>query len=304
MQQAQADFDVINEQIRHEHPERWTFGARLAPLQENLTRRFHRGLLVLLAGAVGAVLLVACTNLSNLMLARAASRRKEMAIRSALGANRSRLISQMLTESLILSFLGAALGLSIAYLGIRFLTVIQGVSIPLLHTVRIDGTALLFTALTAAATGILFGIVPALQISHTKEFEALKDTGRGMSEGRRTAWTRSLLVVSEVALACVLLTGAGLLVRSFLQVLDTNLGFAAERAAAWRIDSGGKYPTPSKRTAFYDRLVRSLEAVPGVESAGVTDALPLEQRDRTWGAFGSRSHIPARADTLLARIRA
>jgi predicted permease len=300
VQQAQAEFDVIDEQIRREHPERWTFGARLTPLQETLTRRFHRALLVLLC-AVGAVLLVACTNLSNLMLARAASRRKEMAIRSALGASRSRLISQMLTESLILSFLGAALGLCIAYLGIRYLTVIQGVSIPLLQTVKMDGAALLFTALTAVATGILFGIVPALQVSGAREFEALKDTGRGMSEGRRTTWTRSLLVVSEVALACVLLTGAGLLVRSFLQVLDTDLGFQPERAAAWRIDSAGKYTTPAKRVAFYDRLVQSVEAVPGVESAGVTDALPLS-RDRSWGAFARGVSYP-RGQTPLAHPR-
>jgi predicted permease len=171
----------------------------------------------------------------------------------------------------------------------------------MLHTVKMDGTALLFTALTALATGILFGIVPALQTSGAKESAALKDMGRGLSEGRRTAWTRNVLVVSEVALACVLLTGAGLLVRSFLRVLDVDLGFKPERAAAWRIDAGQKYSTRAQQTAFYDRLVRSIEAVPGVESAGVTDALPLS-RDRSWGAFVRGVAYP-KGQTPLAHPR-
>ena len=272
VRQAQAEFDVVNQQIRRAHPERGTFGAQLTPLQQSLTGRFRRGLLVLLC-AVGAVLLIACTNLSSLMLARATSRRKEMAVRSALGASRARLVRQMLTESLMLSFLGAALGLALAYLGIRSLSAIHGVSIPLLHTVKMDGTALLFTALAALITGLLFGIVPALQTAGSHESEALKDTGRGMSEGHGTAWTRSLLVVSEVALACVLLVGAGLLIRSFMRVLEVDLGFQPERAAAWRIDAGDKYSDDTKRAAFYDRLVRAVEAVPGVELAGITDAL-------------------------------
>jgi putative ABC transport system permease protein len=300
VRQAQAEFDVVNQQIRRAHPERGTFGAQLTPLQQSLTGRFRRGLLVLLC-AVGAVLLIACTNLSSLMLARATSRRKEMAVRSALGASRARLVRQMLTESLMLSFLGAALGLALAYLGIRSLSAIHGVSIPLLHTVKMDGTALLFTALAALITGLLFGIVPALQTAGSHESEALKDTGRGMSEGHGTAWTRSLLVVSEVALACVLLVGAGLLIRSFMRVLEVDLGFQPERAAAWRIDAGDKYSDDTKRAAFYDRLVRAVEAVPGVELAGITDALPLS-RDRSWSAF-ARGVIYARGQEPIAHPR-
>jgi predicted permease len=290
VKQAQAEFDVINDQIRKAHPERWTFGAKLTPLQQYLTGRFRRGMFVLLC-AVGAVLLIACTNLSNLMLARAASRRKEMAIRSALGANRSRLIRQTLTESLILSSLGAGVGLSLAYIGIRSLTAIRGVSIPLLQTVKIDGTALLFTVIAALVTGLLFGIVPALQISGSNDAESLKDTGRGLSEGRRANWTRNLLVVSQVALAFVLLAGAGLLIRSFLRVLDVDLGFQPDRTAVWRIDTANKYKTPVLQAAFYDRLVRSVEAVPGVESAGITDALPLS-RDRSWGLWARGVNYP------------
>ncbi len=300
VQQAQAEFDVINDRIRQAHPDRFTFGARLTPLQQYLTGRFRRGLFVLLC-AVAAVLLVACANLSNLMLARAASRRKEMAIRSALGASRARLIRQMLTETVILSIAGALIGLALAYLGIRSLASIHGVSIPLLGTVQLDGAALLFTLLATLATGLFFGLVPALQSSTARESEALKDAGRGLSESRHSAWTRSVLVVSEVAFACILLVGAGLLMRSFLHVLDVDLGFQPERTASWRIDAGAKYPDPARRTVYYDRLVRSVEAVPGVESAGITDALPLS-RDRSWGA-GVRGVVYQKGQYPIAHPR-
>jgi putative ABC transport system permease protein len=281
VQQAQAEFDVLNDRIRAAHPDRWTFGAKLTPLQQYLTGRFRRGLFVLLC-AVAAVLLVACANLSNLMLARAAARRKEMAIRSALGASRARLVRQMLTESVILSFGGALVGLAIAWLGIRSLSAIHGVSIPLLGTVQLDSTALLFTLAATLLTGFLFGLVPALQTSSSHEAEALKDGGRGLSESRHSAWTRNTLVISEVAFACILLVGAGLLIRSFLHVLDVDLGFRPERTAVWRIDAGAKYPD-KMRALYYDHLVRAVEKVPGVDSAGITDALPLS-RDRSWGA--------------------
>ena len=136
--QAQAEFEVINDQIRRAHPDRWTFGAKITALHTYLTGRFHRGLMVLL-GAVGLVLLIGCTNLSNLMLSRAASRRKEMAIRSALGAGRARLIRQVLTESLVISLLGALAGLVLAYVSLKSISALQGFNIPLLHSVRIDG---------------------------------------------------------------------------------------------------------------------------------------------------------------------
>jgi predicted permease len=280
VRQAQAEFEVMNEQIRRSNKDRWTFGAKLTPLQERLTARVRRALIILMC-AVGLVLLVACTNLSNLMLARAASRQKEMAIRSALGASRWRLARQTLTESLLLSGSGAFLGAGLAYAGIRYMRSIQGVTIPLLGTVRLDLTALLFTGLSAIATGLFFGIVPALQTSGSNDAGALKDSGRGLSEGRRSHWTRSSLVVTEVALACMLLVAAGLLIRSFARVLEVDPGFRADRAAAWRIDAGGKYKSDQEQVSFYDRLVRGVEAVPGVESAGITDALPLS-RDRAW----------------------
>jgi predicted permease len=281
--QAQADFDVVNEQIRRAHPDRWSFGAKITPLQEYLTGRFRRGLLLLM-GAVGMVLLVGCANLSNLMLSRAASRRKEVAIRSALGANRGRLARQMLTESLLLAIIGAVLGVGCAFAGIRLLSTLQGIDVPLLRTVRIDGAALLFAALATVGTGVLFGLIPALQVSGHHDADSLKDAGRGLIEGRRTAWVRRMLVISEVSMACVLLVCAGLLLRSFLRVLDVDLGFQPQRLASWRIDTGQKYSSPTQQDILYDRLARAVEALPGVQSAGITDALPLS-RDRSWAAW-------------------
>ena len=300
IQQAQAEFDVLSEQIMKSNGDKWPFGARMTLLQEHLTGRFRRGLILLLC-AVGAVLLIGCTNLSNLLLARAASRRKEMAIRSALGARRARLIGQLLTESFALSICGAVVGLGFAYAAVRFVASIRAVSISLLNTVAIDAKALLFTAAAALGTTLLFGVVPAFQTSGSTDAESLKDAGRGLSESRATTWTRSALVVSEVALACVLLVGAGLLIRSFLHVLDVDLGFRPERAAVWRIETGDRYKTNRDQAAFFDRLVRAVETVPGAEAAGVTDALPLS-RDRSWGV-GARGAIYAAGEMPIAHPR-
>jgi len=283
--QVQAELEVINQALQKAEPNRWSFGAATTTLREHLTGSFRRGLLLLLC-AVAGVLLIACTNLSNLLLARGAGRRKEVAIRSALGASRPRLIRQLLTESMILSTFGALLGVGIAWLGVRSLASMQSINMPLLRTVTIDGTALLFTAAIALFTGLLFGIVPAFQASSTQEAEALKSTGRSMSGNKGAAWTQNALVVSEVALACILLVGAGLLIRSFLHVLDVDLGFRAEHAMSWRVTSGPQRKARPEQAAFYDRLVRDIESIPGVVSVGVTDALPLS-RDRSWG-LGAR----------------
>lgn len=283
--QAQAEMAVIREQIQRDNPNRGNAFITLSMLQAHLTGRFRQALLVLLA-AVGVVLLIACTNLSNLLLARAASRHKEIAIRAALGAGKSRLIRQTLTESLVLSITGAVAGLLLAYAALRFLANLTSVSIPMLQQVKVDSTALLFTVAAAIGTGILFGLVPALQAMRTNQADALKESGRGTSDGRGAGWTRGALVVTEVALACVLLVGAGLLLRSFWKLLDVDLGFRPEHTAVWRIEAGPKYDNDAKRLAFWDRLVKAAEAVPGVDSVGLTDALPLS-RDRSWG-LGAR----------------
>jgi putative ABC transport system permease protein len=281
LQSAQAEFDVIAPQVQEQHPERNRNGAVLSSLQERISGRLRSAFLVLLC-AVGCVLLIACTNLSNLLLARATTRRKEIAIRVALGADRARLVRQMLTESVLLACCGAAVGLPLAFVATRALAATRAISIPLLQTVSIDGTALVFTLVAAFVTGLVFGIVPALQVSRWDVHECLKEASRGSSEGGRSAWIRGTLVVSEIALACVLLVGAGLLMRSFLRLLDVDPGFRPGQTAAWRIETGGRYHTPAELVPLYDRLVRNVEAIPGVESVGLTDCLPLG-RNRTWG---------------------
>lgn len=281
MAAAQAELDVINERLRAAEPGRWGLGAQVSNLREHITGRF-RDALVLLALAVGLVLLVTCTNLSNLLLARAASRSREIAIRSALGAARWRLIRQVLTEALVLSAGGGLLGIATAYGLTRSVAATQAVTIPLLQSVRIDGAALAFAVAIVVGTGLLFGLVPALQVSQCKEYDALRDSARGMSEGKGRGWLRGALVVSEVALACMLLVGAGLLLRSFVALLDADLGFQPEQRVAWRVETTRQFETLSKRAQFYERMMRRIESIPGVEAVGLTDTLPLG-RNRSWG---------------------
>ncbi|MEN3333752.1 MAG: putative transport system permease protein [Blastocatellia bacterium] len=298
---AQAEFDLLTPELQRAHPERNRNGAKLTSLQEQINGNFRSAFVVLFC-AVGCVLLVACTNLSNLLLARATSRRREIAIRVALGADRSRLIRQMLTESLLLAGCGAALGLPLAFVATRALAATHAISIPLLQTVHIDARALAFTLFATLVTGLLFGLAPALQVSRWDMHESLKDASRGSSEGGRGAWIRSLLVVSEVALACVLLIGAGLLMRSFLRLLEVDPGFRPEQAAAWRIEMGPKYQTPAQQDAFYEEIVRQVEAIPGVESVGLTDALPLG-RNRSWGiAAKGQTYTPETYPDAFPRL--
>jgi predicted permease len=281
IERAQAELDLINQQLQEADQGRWGLGAAVSGLHDQITGRFRRALVVLFS-AVGVVLLIACTNLSNLLLARAASRRKEIAIRAALGAGRSRLIRQMLTESLVLSFCGAVLGVFIAYALTRLVAGTTAFSIPLLQAVTVDGTALLFTLVIALITGLLFGITPALQTSAKHEYRALNDSNRGSSEERSRTWIRKGLVVAEVALACVLLVGAGLLLKSFVTLMDVDLGFQPNMAAAWRIQSTYDYDEFDNKNSYFKRLVHEVENVPGVEAVGLTDTLPLG-RNRSWG---------------------
>jgi predicted permease len=211
-----------------------------------------------------------------------------MAIRSALGASRSRLVRQLLTESLVLSGCGAVLGVAVAFGITRAVAGTRAFSIPLLQSVAVDGDALLFALGAALATGLLFGIAPALQVAGAHQREALADSSRGSSETRARTWTREALVVAEVALACVLVVGTGLLLHSFVTLLNVDLGFRPDRAVAWRIETGDRYDR-DERLAFYERLVEGVRAVPGVESVGLTDSLPLG-RNRSWG-IGAKGEV-------------
>jgi predicted permease len=279
---AGAEIRTVAAQITKEHPERNSFQGNVKLLSEHVSGRIRLAVWVL-AGAVGMVMLIVCANLSNLLLARTAARQKEIAIRAALGAGRGRLLAQMLTEGIVLSCSGAILGLLLAMAGTRSLASLDAISIPLLRDVRTDGTALGFTLAVAIATGIVFGIVPALQSRGAALTNALKDATRGSTEGRRRAWIRNALVVSEIAFACVLLVGAGLLIRSLVRVLDVDMGFVASRAATIRVDPDSRYDTPERRNAYFDEVLRRVKEIPGVAGAGITDALPLG-RNRTWGA--------------------
>jgi predicted permease len=278
---AQAEATVLAKLDKDAHRDRNDFEPRIYALTEHVSGRLRPALFVL-ATAVGVVMLIVCANLSNLLLARGASRQKEIAVRAALGAGKMRLIRQMLTESLMLSCCGAVIGLVLAFAGTRVLAHLTAVSIPLLGEVRIDGSVLAFTLLVAVATGLFFGLVPALQVHDVKLYDTLKDSNRGSSQGRGHAWIRSALVVSEVALACVLLVGAGLLIRSFLRVLDVDMGFRPDRAAALRIDPNSSYKTQEQRNAYFTEALHRVVDVPGIEAAGLSDALPLGH-NRSWG---------------------
>ena len=284
VQGAQAEFTILGKQLESRHPERNGLDPRLVPLAQRVSGPVSPALFVL-ACAVGVVMLIVCANLSNLQLARLGTRQKEMAMRAALGAGRSRLLRQVLTESVALSCCGAVLGLVLALAGTRELAHLHAFNLPLLESVRIDGSALLFTLLSAVASGVLFGLLPALRVTVRSLREGMQDASRGSSGGRRHAWIRDGLVVSELAFACILLVGAGLLIRSFLRVLDVNLGFQPERAAALRIDPSFRISSFAQQNAFIDDALRRARSVPGILAAGITDVLPLRD-DRSWGVSG------------------
>jgi predicted permease len=281
--QAQAEVNELFPELPAslKHPE-WKPGytAGVQTLKDYISGKLRRSLIVVWI-AVGLILMIVCVNLSNLLLARAATRRKEFALRSALGAGRGRIIRQLLTESLVLSSVGAILGLGLAYATTSYLAHKGSVALPLLSSIRVDGTALVWTLLITIATGLLFGLIPAFKTSTNNLQEALKTTGQGMSEGRSHDFLRSFLVICEVSLACVLLVGAGLLLRSFLQVLDVDLGFNPSRAAAIKVDYDDGN-NADKKVAIVREMQRRVEAIPGIESAGISDNLPLD-RNRSWG---------------------
>jgi predicted permease len=276
-----------------ENPRRNTFRPKLVALDERINGRFRPALFVL-ACAVGVVMLIVSANLSSLQLARLSARQKELAVRVALGAGRGRLIRQTLTESLVLSFAGAIVGLGLTVAGTSVVSRLQAFDIPLLDRVGIDATAFGFAVLVAVLTGLLIGLLPAIQ-TPASVYDALKDGHRGSTRGGHTR-VRGALVVAEVALACVLLVGAGLLVRSFLHVLDVDLGFRPERLASLRIDPGARFPDQPSMNAYYDGAIASVRAVPGISHAALADVLPFDG-DRSWGVAGEgqtyeKGHYP------------
>jgi putative ABC transport system permease protein len=276
--QAQSEMAALADQLAKQFPkELGGWGVRLVPLQQNLVGDVRAALVVLL-GAVGLVMLIACANVANLLLARATSRSREVAIRTALGAGRGRLIRQLLTESALLSVVGAVLGLLLAYWGVDALLTILPDNLPRIHAIRLDSWVLGFTLLLSVLASVIFGLAPAVHAVRTDLQQTLKEGGRGTSEGGARQRIRSMLVVSEVALAVVLLTGAGLLIRSFLRLQQVNPGFQPEHL----LQTGctlpqSQYAKPEQWTSFYDQLLERVRALPGVQSASVALPLPLTQ---------------------------
>ena len=304
--QAQSEANILFPQLRDSlHLQGDTdYKTTITGLKEQVSGKLRRSLEVLWC-AVGLILLIVCVNLSNLLLARAATRSKEFALRVALGAGRGRLVRQLLTESLVLSGSGALLGLAFAYAAVQYLAHQGSISLPLLSTIRIDSTALAWTLLLTLAVGLLFGIAPGLKIATGNLQDSLKDSGANTSGGKKHERLRSVLVISEIALACVLLVGAGLLLRSFLQVMDVDLGFQPAHASAIKADYVVNYSGNSsggdQRSAAFQEIIRRVSAIPGVQKVGITDALPLEH-GRSWDLYADDKAHPPRIQRRRLRL--
>ncbi|HEV2915194.1 MAG TPA: ABC transporter permease [Pyrinomonadaceae bacterium] len=276
LQQAQAEMDTIARKLEQDYPEKNTGRSiNLVTMYEGVVGNIRPSLFVLL-GAVGFVLLIACANVANLLLARGASRQKEIAIRTALGARRSRIVRQLLTESLLLSICAGAVGLLIALWGVDLLGTAIPVDIPRVKDIGLDSRVLGFTVAVSLLTGLIFGLAPALSTSKTDLNETLKEGGRSSTQSIRRNRVRSLLVVSEVALSLVLLVGAGLLIRSFLQLQTVNPGFDPHNVLTASIAlPSAKYAEERQQAEFFNQLLERAAAQPGVQTVGITSLLPL-----------------------------
>ncbi|HKQ93427.1 MAG TPA: ABC transporter permease, partial [Blastocatellia bacterium] len=274
--QARIEMSAIMNVMAREHPKTYATPAiGVARLQDQFTGAI-RPVLYLLLVAVGLVLLIACANVANLLLARASEREREMAIRAALGAGQWRIARQLLIESALLSLIGAAAGLLLALWGTDFLTSLSPAKMLQLQPVRTDARALGFTLLVSLLTGLLFGLAPALQAARQDAQLALKE-GAKSSPGKRQRRLRESFVVAEIVFALALLVGAGLLIRSFMRVLDTRPGFESRNLLTMMIpaSSAKKYSDSAQVRAFYSEAIKRVEALPGVEAAGVVSNLPF-----------------------------
>jgi putative ABC transport system permease protein len=274
--QAQADLTRVTHGIEQQHPGiDPELDGSLSGLQARMVEPLRAALLVFLC-AVGFVLLVACANVANLLLARAATREKEMALRAALGAGRLRLARQLVTESMLLAGLGGAAGFLLAWWGVRLVAALDPVSFPRINEVSLDGRVLLFTLLISMLTGVLFGLAPVLQLPKLRLAEPLKEGGRN-TQGLARRGLRQFLVVTEVALTLVLLLGAGLLAHSFYRLLRVERGFDATNVLTVNLNlPSSKYPEPAQQTAFLQQTLARVSQLPGVRAAGLVLTLPFQ----------------------------
>jgi putative ABC transport system permease protein len=278
IEQAQSELEVLHQEYCRDNSTRpdadpkWPTTA--TPLQTMVVANIRTAVLILM-GAVGVVLLIACANVASLLLARAIRRKKEMAVRAALGARRSAIVRQLLTESFLLASIAGALGVFAGYAGTQALLALNHETVSQLSGVVMDWRVLCFAAAISLASGVLFGLAPAIQISKTDLNSVLRDEGRGSTGTRRAASSQNLLVVAQVALSMILLIGSGLLIRSFLQLIDVNPGFDPNGVLTMQMNlSPSKYATPAQMVSFYNEALRQMQALPGVSAAAISSALP------------------------------
>jgi putative ABC transport system permease protein len=273
LEQARAAMNAIAVRLEQQYPTNRSVRVQITPMLETYVRDVRRSLWVLL-GAVGVVLLIACVNAANLLLARATLRQREMAVRAALGASRWRVTRQLLTESALLAVMGGALGLLLANWGVKLILAVSPDSIPRAGEINLDGRVLAFTLAVSLLTGIIFGLAPAIQTSRVDAQATLKETARNLTGGRR--WLRHSLVITEIALTLVLLAGAGLLLRSFYRLQQSNLGFDAENTLSFRVNlPQEKYAGERQKINLFNQVMENLRSQPGVQDVAITSRAPL-----------------------------
>ena len=291
--QAQGEMRTLAEQLKRDYPDSYppSWSLLVTGLSLQATGDVRPALLVLL-GAVGFVLLIACANVANLLLARAAARSKEIAVRTALGATRERLLKQLLTESVLVSLAGGAVGLLMAYLGVRAMVAMDIGNLPRADEIGIDGTVMVFTLVVSLVAGVLFGLAPALHTATPNLHGALKEGGRGTTSDRGSHALRRSLVVTEVALALTLLTGAGLLLKSFARLQGVDPGFDPSSLMTLNLSlPPTKYPSDTAQAAFFDQALAAIERVPGVTGVGATTVMPFGGSWST-GSFDIEGYQP------------
>jgi putative ABC transport system permease protein len=294
LRQAQTELDQLGATLTQQYPQNYSGQRRyrmlVAPLLEDVVGELKPALLLLL-GAVGFVLLIACANVANLLLARAATRRQEMAVRLALGAGRGRLVRQLLTESVLLGLAGGAAGLLLALWGVQMLLRFAPDNLPRLSAVSLDGRVLAFTVLASLLTGVIFGLVPALQAARADVNDTLRESGRTGTSARQQR-LRHLFVVAEIALALVLLTGAGLTLKSFWRLQAVDPGFNPDGVLTMRmLLPFSTHPQPAQRATFFRQVLEQMRALPGVASAGAVSRIPMAPGNNSGTMTGEHSSI-------------
>lgn len=304
LRQAQAEMDGVARRLAEGYPEGNTgWGVSLVPLHEQVTGNVRQALLILF-GAVGFVLLIACANVANLLLARTAARRREIAVRTALGAGRLRVIRQLLTESILLGLLGGGLGLLLGLWGTDVLVALSPRNLPRVQEVGLDGRVLGFTLAVSLLTGMVFGLTPALEVSKTDLNKALKEGGGRSNGGSRRHRLGKALLVSEVALSLVLLIGAMLLIKSFLRLRSVDPGFDPKNLLTMGVSlPEAKYHEAHQRAAFFQRVLERIENLPGVRSIGGTLVLPFSGNNWTTYFTVEGHPPPARSEDQAANFR-